>query len=279
MNILKISLVLSVCLILATCGSSGPKQPQPGSPEFQWQVAKTAYKAGDYTKASEVLVTLSDTTGPIADQARPWALVMTLGMTNAYMELSDKYNEGSKRNRTNPGPFRRVASDYKTKAASVAMQFVEVSHKFTAGKKLPAAVFAFDLPPGGFEDPVQYGKISIGQIIQESEQLAVEKEVVKREMLRNACAALKTGKDIEKAKAAYQSGEAKVDPLAMMLMTAKGLYDVSEVFGPKKLDQPQRMKLVYAEALEALELVKDTKEAKELIKKISDQKKKYKMTS
>jgi len=274
----KVLSVVCVSLLLVACGESGPKPPQPGTPAFHWLMAKEAYKTGDFAKANDLLVRVSESGNENTEQARPWALVMSLGLAKSYLELSEKYDEGAKRNRTDPTPLRRATSEYKTKAAAAALQFAEIAHRHLDASKDKDVSFVFDLPQASMEDPVQYKKITAGLVIQESERLGAEKEVVRREVVRNACRALKAEKDIEKAKAAYQAGEAKVQGQAFVLMVGKGLHEVSEMFGPKKLDQPQRLKAIYTEALEALGMVKDSKEAKELIRKIGDSKKKYKLT-
>jgi hypothetical protein len=275
---IRLLCVIGVCLFVVACGSSGPARPEPGTPAFNWLVAKDAYKAGDYNKATEILIRLTERTNEFTDQARPWAMTLSLAMTTAYLELADKYDEGGKRNRTTPGPFRKVASEYKTRAAATAMQYLELAHKFTTVNKDKDVKLVFELPQAGLEDPVQYKKITIGQLIQDSERLAVEKEVIKRDMLRSVLRALNTPKDLAKGRAMYQNGEATAPGQSFLFMMAKGLYDASEVFGPKKQDQPQRVKVMYTEALEALGMIKDSKEAKDLTKKITDAQKKLKVS-
>jgi hypothetical protein len=63
-----------------------------------------------------------------------------------------------------------------------------------------------------------------------------------------------------------------------LLAVANGLYGVSEMFGPKKLDQPHRIKVLYDEATKALNLIPDNKDAKDLSKKIIDNRKKNKLS-
>ena len=275
---IRLLFVIGVCLFVAACGSSGPARPQPGTPAFNWLVAKDAYKAGDFNKSTEVLTRLAERANEYTDQARPWAMTITLAMTTGYLELADKYDEGGKRNRTAPGPFRKIASEYKSRAGATAMEYLELAHKFTGVNKDKDVKLVFELPQAGLEDPVQYKKITQGQLIQDSERLAVEAEVIKRDILRNVLRALNTPKDPAKARAMYQNGEATAPGQNFLFMMAKGLYDASEAFGPKKQDQPQRVKVMYTEALEALGMIKDSKEAKDLIKKITDAQKKLRLS-
>ncbi len=273
----KILSVLTFAALLYSCGPSGPKPPPPGTPAFHWLAAQEAYKAGDYVKTNELLVQLSLRDSEYAERARPWALVMSLGFANAYMELAEKLGEGAKMSR-DPAPFRRFISGYKAKATAAAMQYAEVALRFTDANKDKDVTFVFDLPQAALDDPPEYLKIAGGRLIPEAELASVEKYVIRHEVLQNACRALNAPKDPEKAKSAYQNGEAKVQGSVFLLTMAQGLYAVSEMFGPKKLDQPPRIIItLYDEALQALALVKENKEAKNLTRKITDAKKKVRV--
>jgi hypothetical protein len=267
---------LTAAVIISAC-QSGPQPPQPGTPAFNWLSAKDAYKSGDYVKTNDLLVQLSKTENEFSDRARPWALVTSLGLANSYMLLADKFDEGAKHNRSNPTPFRKLAGDYKTKATQAALLFAEVSHKFVETNKDKEVTLAFDFPPGNFDEPVQFQKITAGQMIPEAEIAVVEKSVIQTEVLRNVCRALNAPKDAEKAKAAFQGGEAKVQGPMFLLSVANGLYNVSEMFGPKKLDLPHRIKVMYDEATKALDLIPNNKDAKDLSKKITESRKKNKL--
>jgi hypothetical protein len=50
--------------------------------------------------------------------------------------------------------------------------------------------------------------------------------------------------------------------------TAKALYDLSALWGPQKLDLPNRLQMMCQEALDALHSVPETKETKALTAKI-----------
>ncbi|MCW5983435.1 MAG: hypothetical protein KIT09_35410 [Bryobacteraceae bacterium] len=279
MNKLPVSLtnilaIAAVAALLSSCGPSGPAAPAPGTPAFNWARAQDAYKANDYVKSNQLLVEMAQKNHEFTDRAQAWAAVMSLGMARTYMELADKLDDGAKRNNTNPGAFRRVANEYRSKARAAALQYTEVAHRVTAAPAAAEYVFVLEPPEASFDDPQQYKKFAIGQLVPDAELAGVEQEVLKREILRNACRALGAPKEPAKARAAYQDGEAKAQGEAFLLMLANGLYDVGDMFGPKKLDQPQRVKLVYDEAMEAIELIKGNKEAQELSKKIAQNRKK-----
>jgi hypothetical protein len=270
-------LILLVILLLSACAPSGPKPPAPGTPAYQWNRAQEAYKTGDFTRAVDLLSELAEGESEFASQARPAALLLSLGLANASMELSEKLDEAGKKNRTNPAPFRRHASEYSSRVKSLSMRYVELSHKFIQANQDREVTLVLEPPPATLDDPDQYKKFAIGQLIPDAELAQVEKQVVARELLRTSAQFLGVPKEPEKARAAFQTGGAKVAGPDFLLHVASGLYRVGEMFGPKKLDQPHRIKLVYDEALSALALVKDNKDAKDLTKKISDAQKKLKL--
>lgn len=268
-----------LCLVIFTvaCGPAGPPPPAPGTPEFNWLRAQEAFKAGDYDKANDLLVEVAESQSELAAKAQPWALVSSLGLATAYMELADKLNQGADRNRKDPAAFRRIANEYKVKARNTALQYARVAHRFVTANKDKEVTLSFEPPEAAFEDPVQYKKLTVGQMIPEGEIAAMERQVLRRELLRAACRAVNLPKDPAKGRAAYQGGETKVAGPTFLLLVANGLYEVGEMFGPKKLDQPHRLKGVYDTAEAALELIKGNKDAKELLRKVTEARKKLKV--
>jgi len=275
----KAWMVLATFLVVSSvaCGPAAPPPPAPGTPEFNWLRAQEAYKVGDYDRAADLLVEVAESTSELAGKAQPWALVTSLGLARAYMELADKLNEGADRNRKDPAAFRRVANEYKVKARTTAWQYARVAYRFINANKDKEVTLGMTLPEASFDDPVQYKKLAVGQMIPEGEILAMQREVVRREIMRAGAQAVNQPKDPAKARAAFEAGEAKIAGPVFLFAVANGLYDVAEMFGPKKLDQPHRLKDVYDSAEAALALIKDNKDARELMKKVAAARKKMKV--
>jgi hypothetical protein len=262
--------VTVLAALLAGCSSdSKPKPPQPGSPEFNWLAAKAAFTKGEYDKANGLFSQLAHGTSPFAENARPLALMTSLSLASANMELSEKYLEGSKKTRGNVAPYMRSSGAYKSKTTSAAMQFIEEARRFSEVNQDKEVTLVLPMPEGDKSDPPQYKKITTGLPVPASEIPGIEKAVVARELIKNMSLTLGEAKDLEKARAKYQNNEAKAKGADVLLTVAKGLYAVSEMFAPKKLAQPNRIiSAVYEEALKDLKMVKDNKEARELEKKI-----------
>ncbi|MGJ5820306.1 hypothetical protein [Paludibaculum fermentans] len=275
-NWMKVGMVCGVALFLAGCAENkGPEPPKPGSPAFKWNTAKESYKKGEYIKVSGILVELAEKKGEFTEQARPWAMIMTGGMSNAYMELADKFAEGTKKTRGDAVPFRRYNNEYKGKASAAAMQFIELARGYVASAKAAEAKLAFEIPEASAAEPGQYKKIVTGLMVPAAEIVGVEQEVVRREIANQASLALGSPKDPAKARAAYKDGTATADGQAFLFMTAKQLWNVGEMFGQKKLNQPARFThAAYDAATQALGLVKGNKDADALLKKIAEADKK-----
>ena len=74
--------------------------------------------------------------------------------------------------------------------------------------------------------------------------------------------------DPAKTLALFQPGPARVPRETFLAAAAQLLYDESPVFNTSQLDQPQRLKAMYEQALAALGQVPETKETKALVTKI-----------
>ena len=257
------TLLLSV--FFTGCSSDdAPKPPQPGTPAFHWATAKTAFEKGDFAKANALLVQLSQGKSEFAEQARPMALMTSIGIATSYMELAEKFAEGAKKTRGQAAPFMRSTSVYKSQATASGMQFIEEARRFIDANKDKEVTLAFAAPAAGEkEDPPQYKKITSGQTVPDAEVVVMEKALISK----NVAKAM--------ADAGATTADAKVPGPKFLLALSKDLFAVSEMFGPKKLLQPNRIiEATHAEALEALALIKDSKDAREMEKKVTAAKKK-----
>lgn len=270
-TILLAGLAAVLLLWTAGCASSSdqPKPPQPGTPEFTWRTAQAAYAKGDYVTAANLLVELSQKDNPHLAEARPMALVLTHGLTHAYLELAEKYASGAKKTRGNSAPFYRLVSEYRSKASSIGLRYAESSAKFTSALPEGDIVLAFDIPKASDAEPPQYKRIEAGTMIPAAEIPLVESNVVARWVLISAANTVGSRAKPEKAKEAFAGGQAKVPQAVFLPALAFSLYETAEMFGPKKLNQPNRVVLTLCnEAEKVLGKVKPTKETAELLKKI-----------
>lgn len=261
--------VLVLVPVFSGCSSSGgPQPPKPGTPAFYWAAARETYRTGDFVKTNDNLGQISKTDNEFAARARMWEIVMSSGLAQAYTELADVYDAGAKARRDNPTPFRREASKLRTAASSAALQFAEAFHRFRTTSNDPKVTLEFDFPSGSAGQPVELKKISSGIFLQESEAALVEKAMGQRGVLRSASRAVGAPDDPPKAAEIYKPGKAEISADVFRLQMATLLHEQAQLFGPTKLDQPQRVKMLCDEAVEALKTVPASKQTKELMTKI-----------
>jgi hypothetical protein len=114
----------------------------------------------------------------------------------------------------------------------------------------------------------------MGLVLQASEVEKVARETLQRGVIQVACQIAGSPKDLEKAKAVFSGAETQVPRAQFVLAIASSLYDISDLFTPTKLDEPDKLKLICDEALEALGTIPQSKERKDLTDKLQKQLKK-----
>jgi hypothetical protein len=268
--------LVAAALFAISC-SKGPAPAKPGTPAFYWSAANQAYRSGDSIKTAEYLGQVAATENEFTTRARVWSMVVASGLTQGYMELGDAYENGARMNRSNPAAFRKQAAVARAAAAQASMQYTEAIHRFMEGAKEAAIPLAFEMPAGATEEPATLGKLAKGILPLGAEADSLHKAMLERGLVLRACRAVGQKDDIAKAAAVYRAGT--VPRETFLLGMAQTMYEQSELFGPKKLDQPRRVSLLCTEALEALGLIPPTKETRALERRIQSTLKKMKVAS
>lgn len=275
---LMIPAVIGIVVWAAACTSSAPPPPAKGTPAFYWTAAKETFRAGDYLKASDHLEQLAKTDNEYVGRARPWKMVLDAGMAKGYMELADRFERGGHANRINPTPFRRQMAQYRVRAGQLAIQAAETMFQFRDKNKDPRVILEFLYPTGSAAEIPQLNRIGQGILIQEAELEAVEHKTVQREVLMMTCAAAGAPGDTAKTQELFRTLPVQVERPTFMLALAEAFYDLSQLFGRQKLDQPQRLAVLAKEALACLDGVPDSKKTKDLKAKIEKALKEAKIT-
>ena len=274
---------ISWCAALAilwagTSCSTGPQPPAPGSPAFHWGAARQTYKTGDFRKTSENLMQLVRTESEFAAQARPWAAVLSAGIAQGYYDLAEAYEVGAKANRQNPTPFRKQVSMLHSLGSASALEFAEGVHLLLDKNKEAAVTLAFEYPTGSLTEPANLRKVQSGMLMQDSEAEQLTVAMLQRGVVKTVGRVTGSPDDAAKTLELFKAGEPKVDRATLLYGLAKSLYDISALYGPTKLDQPQRLKLLCQQALDALAAIPETKDTKALTAKIQALLKKTKAT-
>jgi hypothetical protein len=268
---------LALALSTISC-STGPTPPRPGTPAFYWNAAKDAYRTGDYQKTDQTLVEIIRTDSDLAPRARAWEIIMSAGLARGFSDMSESYEAGAKANRANPMPFHKQVTGMRSYASAAAMQLTESAHAFLEKDKDPNVLLAFEYPAGSAEAPGSLKKVAGGILIQDSERDSLQEAMLQRGVLLSLAAALGNGDDTAKTMEKFKAGEVRVPREVFLLAVAKALQERSELFGPDKLDQPNRMKLICQQATDTLAAIPQTKETKAIAAKIQAALKKSKIT-
>ena len=269
--------VLILALITSSC-SSGPTPPRPGTPQFFWNAAKDAYRTGDYQKTDASLAEIFRSDNEFAPRARAWSMVINAGLGEGFAQTADNYDAGARANRANPMPFRKQATALRSFASQAGMQLAEATHTFLEKDKDPTVLLAFEFPSGAAAEPGSLKRVAGGLVLQDSERESLQLSMLQRGVLLSLCRFTGSGDDPAKTLEKVKAAEVRVPREVFLLAAAKTLYDQSELFGSKKLDQPTRLRALCQEALEALGSIPETKETKALTAKIQATLKKIKTT-
>lgn len=256
-------LMIVTPLVFAGC-SSGPPPIKPGSPAFFWAVARESYRTGDLLKTQSTLLELSKGESEFAERARIWHLVVSAGVMKGLDDLADAYQSGSD---VTPIGFRKEAATLRGLAASAALEFTQAV--FEAQNDKAAMVhLAFGFPPGEAASPRRLETISGGTWLGDVERESLQRAVLQRGVILAAAAAVGKPGDPEAARAVFQGPDVPVAREAFYFGMAKLLFEGSDLFGPKRLDRPERQMVMCREAIETLGALPETKETKDLAAEI-----------
>jgi hypothetical protein len=253
-------------LLLSGCSSENAP-PAKGTPGFYWSAARETFAAGDYVKTVDHLRKLTGDK-EYKDRALPWLLVMTAGMSRGYAELADGYEAGARVRKADPASFRKNTSNYRTLAGRYSLQFAEAYGEFQKDPKENVEL-AYRYPTGSPAQPPLVTKVSMGGYLQGTEPETAEKRSVERGVLLETCRAAGAPNDAAKTQELFKPGSVQVSRNTFLRAMANTLHDQAQLFGRRKLDQPDRLKFFCERALEAVKKLPDSKENKELISKIN----------
>lgn len=277
--------ITAICVFTVACssgsggGTTATSSIKPGTPEYLWAAAGQTFKNGEFDKT---IVNLSklDANEKFAARSQPWHMILAAGMSQGYAELAENYQTGGRANQSATAGFSRLTSQCQSGANSATLDFVEVLHKFMAENKDPEILLAFAAPSGSAAELPEIGKITKGILPGEAEAASIQKAMLRRGVLLNTSAAMGDKDEVAKALEAFKQGDVKIPREMFLRSLAKISYDRAQIYMPKKLDQPKRLQVLYTEALAALSAVPEqTKADKDLVKKIKDDLKKYRLAT
>lgn len=267
-KILAFTVLPTLLMFSAGCSSSGPSAAEPGTPAFFWSSARQSFQTGDYVHASESLSKLTTSQNEYRTRAQAEIVVLSTGMVKGYMDYAEAYDAGSHANRDNALAFHRQASGARSQAKGVLLQAVEAFHELNTKVKDPNIAFEFGPPSGSLSEIGNLTRVGKGMLPPASDAEATQRKAIQNGVVWSSCRAVGAADDSAKASEILKQVPAQIVREKFLYGMAETLYEQSDLFGPKQLDEPLRMKMICNEALEALKQVSPSKETKELETKI-----------
>ena len=279
MPIKSVLIAATVAGSLFISGCSADKNaaapPKPGTLAHSWYTAQESYKSGDYPKAMQHLARVAATQSEYRDRARVWLIVVAGGVADGYLNLSNAYDDGAKMNKAVSMDYRNQMRELRNVANTAALGFAETVHEILDEQKDPKFVFDFGFPVGDTTEPMQLAKIRKGLTMQGSDHEVARKQMAQTGVVRFA--ALLSGAPNDLAKAQAQFATASRD--AVLTALATNLLGTADLYCQRKLDMPKRGNALCREAAEALALLPDSKEKKQLEAKAKEELKRFKVQS
>lgn len=255
--------VAAASLLLAAC-SSGPLPIKPGSPAFFWAVAQQSYRTGDLLKTQSTLLELSASDSEFAERARIWHLVVSAGVMKGLNELTEVYQVGST---VSPAQFRGQSAALRSRASSAAMEFTQAMFE-VQNNKAASVQCAFRFPPGTVALPPDLQTVSRGIALPDEAREALQRDVLERGVILAVSSAVGNADDPVKAQSRFQLPQVQVPRETFFFGLAKMLFEGSDLFGPKRLDRPERQTVMCKQALETLRTLPETEATKALAAEI-----------
>ena len=273
----SVLIAATAAAFLCVSGCSADKKaaapPKPGTLAHSWYTANEAYKTGDYTKAMQHLSRVATTQSEYKERARVWLIVVSAGVSDGYLKLSNAYEDGAKANKAVALDYRNQMRELRNTANTAALTFAETVHEILQQQKDPKLTFDFGFPPGQVSEPMQMAKIRKGLSVQAADHEVARKKMAEAGVVKFA--ALLAGSPNDVAKAQTQFASPNRD--AVLTALATNLIDTADLYCQKKLDMPKRGNALCRAASAAIALLPDSKEKKQLEAKAKEELKRHKV--
>jgi hypothetical protein len=227
--------------ILSSCSRPAPVQVDSS---FYWTRAKERYAAGDYSKAISHLDHLLDAANPHSSRALPFSMILSSGTAAGYMELADYYTAGARANKGKALLFQRKASDYRTLANHMVLNFAENTKKLDLLQG-DSVQLAFGPPKGNAVEPALFTQISHGMVLSKEDEEAALDLALNRGVLLTVCSTAGAPNNLAKAAEILQRGEFLVRRAKFMTAVAEQLEQASQLYARNKLDDSAKMAMLH----------------------------------
>jgi hypothetical protein len=263
------TLAAVAAILLVGCGGpSGPPPVKPGTPAFFWAAAKSNFSKGNFNEVVRQLGNLTGKESEYQTRAQVWQMVLNAGLARGDMEFADILDESANASRDRKLEFRRMVTNTRAGAHQAVTRFLEIAHNFSGRVKDEEITLPFGYPDVASGMPVDIARFKKG-ILPTAAEFEKNRDLMQqRGVLMAVIRAAGAGADLAKAKELLAAGELKVKRSAFLYNLANEMVGLTDLYGPKKMDQAGRIKLLCDEAKEALAQVPESADTKKLMAKI-----------
>ncbi len=255
-------------LCLVSCQSSGPTV-RMGTPEWYWAAAREQYAAGDFTKTQEHLEKLMEGSSQYKARAATWHLVLLAGLARGHRELADAYEAGAPAAKAQTAEFRRTVNDQRRISRQYSIGLAEEVGPFLkehGSEEKITLEFAF--PVGSPTEPPALLNIRKGLLPPEAERASVHRQLVARGVVLEASDIV--GEDPAKAAELFKTQPVQVPRAVFLHGLADSMVEQAALFGRKKLQEPDKQKILLELAANCAKAAADAAADDALKKKIKD---------
>jgi len=258
----------TLVLFLNGC-SSGPSAPQPGTPAFYWGAAGETWRAGDYLKTLDDLSHLTADQNEFTVKARPWEILVASGIARGYVDLADAAETAMKKSPARAIPIRRQMTAWRGSANGTALELADTFQKFAITSKETSVSLEFSWPPvGNAASPTQLDRFESGAPLSDADIEGLETAMLQRAVMLAAARITGSGEDTAKAQEVFRQPRPAVPAETFLVNLGQAFYDLSALYGPRKLDTPHRHDMMITLATMALKPYPQDKAATSLLQKI-----------
>jgi len=255
-------------LFLSSC-ASGPSAPQPGTPAFYWAAGGETWRSGDYLKTLDNLSQITANQNEFTVKARPWEIIVASGIARGYMDLADAAETAMKKSPGRENPIRRQMTAWRGNANSTALELADTFQKFVAANKETSVPLEFSWPPvGSAASPKQLEQFASGMPLKAADMEGLETAMIQRGVMLAAARVTGSGEDTPRAQEIFKQPKPSVPAETFLVNMGQMFYDLSALYGPKKLDTPHRRDMMITLATMALKPWPQDKAATTLLEKI-----------
>jgi hypothetical protein len=260
----------AIAVLCLTSCSSGPSAPQPGTPPFYWGAAGETWRAGDYLKTLDNLSHLTADQNEYTLRASPWEIVVGAGVARGYVDLSEAGEAAIHKSPARASEIRRQMSAWQSAANSTALELADTYQKFSAANKQETISLEFAWPPvGNAAVPMQRDRFAMGAPLSAADVESLELAMIQRGVMLAAARAVGGGEDTAKAQEVFRQPKPAVATETFMVGMGQALYDLSSLYGPKKLDMPNRHDMLITLATSSVKPYPKNKDAAALLAKMA----------